>query len=136
MSKLWVLWASEKEHFDKQDEDVSRGSRRGQNAKVGIDGIHLVRISLNGAGRQSPSWAEEGLGGEREQVPRQRAAVGFLRRYYLSAAANLRRYRYLHLFFSFRKRNMVIKKIMIVDTLVFHDVPGTGPSLSIFAHFS
>lgn len=68
------MWASEKEHFDKQDEDVSRGSRKGQNAKVGIDGIHLVRISLNGAGRQSPSWVEEGLEGEREQVPRQRAS--------------------------------------------------------------
>lgn len=68
-SKLWVLWASEKEHFDKQDEDVSRGWRRGQNAKVGIDGIHLVRISLNGAGRrkgagsqaESGSWFSEVL---------------------------------------------------------------------------
>jgi hypothetical protein len=35
-----------------------------------------------------------------------------------------------------KKRNVVIKKIMIVDTPVFHDVPGTGPSLPIFAHFS
>lgn len=49
------MCVDEREHFDKQVEDTSRGGRRGLNAKVEIDGIQLISISLDGAGRGSPS---------------------------------------------------------------------------------
>lgn len=80
---------------------MSRGWRRGQSAKVEVHVILLVSISLDRAGRWSLNGVEEGLEGDKEQVPRLGAAsVGFLRCYYLSVVTDLRcRYRYLHLFF-------------------------------------
>lgn len=137
-SRLWVLWAVEKEHSDKQDEDVSRGGRGGPSATVGIDGMFLVNVSLSRAGRWPVRWVEEGREGEREQVPR----LGWLSEVLLSFSCS--RSPPIEIFAPFffskkkkrKKKNVIIKEIMVVDTPVFHDVPGTGSSLSIFAHFN